>query len=180
MPEFLASPVFGGVITARFGDVGTYWTNKHTGLDFAAPTLSPIRALADGRVKQSGWNGGAYGNTVTLDHSDGFVTVYAHMFQTTTGVDSFVTQGSIIGLVGTTGNVSGPHVHVEVHRNGQILDPEDYLGTDTGSANGGVGDSASMPDRQELGNRFVRLGYFLGGSGLLISGVFIARKQGVL
>ncbi len=131
-------------------------------------------------MTQSGWNGNAYGNTVTLDHGDGFKTVYAHMFRTAVRVGAFVSRGSFIGYVGTTGNVSGPHVHVEVHKNGRAVDPEDYLGTDTGSTDGNVGDSASVPDRQQLDSSVVRVGYFVGGAGLLITGAYMAKRQGVL
>lgn len=93
----------------------------HTGIDYAAPAGTPIKAPADGTLTFKGWQGG-YGNTVVLRHSNGVETLYAHMsaFSTASGK---VRAGEIIGYVGSTGRSTGPHLHYEARVNGQPVNP---------------------------------------------------------
>ena len=94
----------------------------HWGTDFAAATGTPIYATGDATVKQAGTSGG-YGNVVVLDHGYGYETVYGHMSKIKATQGQKVKRGDIIGFVGSTGLSSGPHLHYEVHKNGERVDP---------------------------------------------------------
>ena len=96
----------------------------HRGVDYAAPTGTPIRAAGDGRITVRGRQGG-YGNTVVIRHSNGIETLYAHMngFRRGQSVGSRVGQGDIIGYVGMTGLATGPHLHYEFRVNGAHRNP---------------------------------------------------------
>ena len=94
----------------------------HTGLDIAAPTGTPIRAAASGTVNFSGRNRG-YGNYVRINHGSGTQTAYAHMSRIVARNGARVSQGQIIGYVGSTGMSTGPHLHYELIRNGRKVDP---------------------------------------------------------
>lgn len=96
----------------------------HTGIDYAAPTGTKIIAPSDGTVTFTGWKGG-YGNTIMLVHESGMETLYAHMSAFISGVNvgTRVKAGDVIGLVGSTGRSTGPHLHYEVRINGQYVNP---------------------------------------------------------
>lgn len=96
----------------------------HRGIDFAAPSGTPIKAAGSGRVVSRGRNGG-YGNVVVLAHSGGVTTLYGHMSRFANGlaVGDHVKQGEVIGYVGMTGLASGPHVHYEYRVNGVHKNP---------------------------------------------------------
>jgi murein DD-endopeptidase MepM/ murein hydrolase activator NlpD len=96
----------------------------HTGVDYAAPHGTPIRATADGTVSIAGPSGG-YGNLVELQHANGYATRYAHLARIAAGVaiGTPVRQGEVIGFVGMTGLATGPHLHYEVRRQGRAVDP---------------------------------------------------------
>jgi hypothetical protein len=98
----------------------------HTGIDIPAPVGTPIRATGGGTVIRSDWYGG-YGNTVIIDHGFGLTTLYAHNSVNLVRVGQRVERGDIIARVGTTGRVTGPHVHYEVRRNGRPIDPRPFL-----------------------------------------------------
>ena len=98
----------------------------HTGLDFAALAGTPIAATAAGQVIAGGFNGG-YGNYVDIKHADGVVSRYAHMSKILVRAGQMVQQGNSIGLVGSTGLSSGPHLHVEIIKNGRPVDPQPLL-----------------------------------------------------
>ena len=100
-------------LTARFGQCSGLWSHCHTGLDFAAPSGTPIRAVASGRATQAGPSG-AYGNRTIITLGDGTQLWYCH--QTTIHVTKGqqVRAGELIGTVGATGNTTGPHLHLEV------------------------------------------------------------------
>jgi len=122
-------PVTKGVyhLTARFGSCSGLWAHCHTGLDFAAPTGTPIHAVANGTITKTGW-AGAYGNRTVETLPDGTELWYAHQsaFGVTPGQK--VVAGQEIGLVGATGNVTGPHVHLEVRPGaGDPVDPYQAL-----------------------------------------------------
>lgn len=96
----------------------------HIGVDYAAPTGTPIMATSDGVVTRRERAGG-YGNLVEIRHANGFMTRYAHLNGFASGIRAGgrVSQGQVIGYVGMTGTATGPHLHYEMHRNGQPVDP---------------------------------------------------------
>jgi len=111
-------------LTGRFGDVSGLWATIHTGLDFAAAYGTPIHAVARGVVTEVGW-GGAYGNRTIVTLPDGTEIWYCHQSQFGTSVGDTVDEGEVIGYVGATGNVTGPHVHIEVRPGGgDPVDPD--------------------------------------------------------
>lgn len=95
----------------------------HAGLDFTAPTGTPIYATADGRVKEAGFNSGGYGNNVVIDHGFGYETLYAHMVRIKARAGQTVKRGEVIGWVGSTGKSTGAHLHYEVIKSGVKVDP---------------------------------------------------------
>ncbi len=112
-------PVTPGVyhLTARFGDYSSLWSHFHTGLDFAAPTGTPIMAVAGGTITEVGYSG-AYGNRTIERLADGTELWYCHQNEFGTSVGATVKPGQVIGYIGSTGNVTGPHLHLEVHPGG--------------------------------------------------------------
>lgn len=122
---FLASPVAFTRITSNFSmrlhPIFHTW-KRHEGVDFAAPTGTPVRALGDGKVEFSGWQNG-YGNVVHVDHGRGETTVYAHLSHIGVRLNQAVTRGDVIGNVGSTGWATGPHLHFEFKENGVQRDP---------------------------------------------------------
>ncbi|MBT2412640.1 peptidoglycan DD-metalloendopeptidase family protein [Streptomyces sp. ISL-12] len=114
-------------IGTKFGVPGSMWSSGyHTGLDFPAATGTPIKAVANGRVSLA-TSGGPYGKHVIIDHGGGLQSLYAHMSKLRTTVPKSVNGGSRIGDVGATGNVTGPHLHLEARLNGKAVDPMKYL-----------------------------------------------------
>ena len=114
-------------VTARFGQAGGRWTSNHTGLDFAAPSGTPIFAMAAGVVTETGW-AGAYGNRTIQTLADGTELYYCHQTSIGVRVGQQVLGGQTIGAVGSTGNSTGPHVHVEVRPGGgDPVDPYQAL-----------------------------------------------------
>lgn len=102
----------------------------HAGLDFTAPTGTPIYATADGTIKLANFNSGGYGNHVIINHGYGYETLYGHMVRIKARVGQKVKRGDIIGWVGSTGKSTGPHCHYEVHKNGDPVDPVYYFYND--------------------------------------------------
>ena len=111
-----------GIVTSGFG---WRWGRMHEGIDIAAPSGTPIRAAAAGTVIYAGWMGG-YGNLTIIDHGSGLATAYGHQSAIYVGGGS-VSQGTVIGAVGSTGNSTGPHLHFEVRVNATPVDPMGYL-----------------------------------------------------
>ena len=98
-------------------------TKMHAGLDFAAPQGTPIYATADGVVQTSGNTGNGYGNHVVINHGYNYETLYGHMVRVKVRSGQKVRRGEVIGWVGSTGKSTGPHLHYEVHKNGNAIDP---------------------------------------------------------
>lgn len=124
-----ATPFGLGYLSSGFGLRGhpiLGGTRLHAGLDFAAPTGSPVLATMDGYVSAAGWAGG-YGLSVRLENGSSLETRYGHLSRITVAPGSFVRKGELIGLVGTTGLSTGPHLHYEVRVNGRAVDPRAYL-----------------------------------------------------
>jgi murein DD-endopeptidase MepM/ murein hydrolase activator NlpD len=121
----MRTPVDGARLSSGFG-MRTHpilgFSRLHRGVDFAAPTGTPVLASAAGRIVRAGWGGG-YGNMIDIDHGRGIVTRYAHLSRMDVRVGQQVNQGQRIGAVGSTGMSTGPHLHYEVIRNGQPIDP---------------------------------------------------------
>lgn len=112
-----------GPVTSGFG---VRWGRMHEGIDIAAASGTPIHAAAGGTVIYAGWLGG-YGNLVVIDHHNSLATAYGHQSAIATGVGAIVSQGQVIGYVGSTGHSTGPHLHFEVRVNGTAVDPLGYL-----------------------------------------------------
>ena len=129
LAESRQSPVSKGYnLTARFGNTGGYWSSGiHTGLDFAAPTGTPIKAAASGTVVSTGYKG-AYGNQVVVNHGGGVKTTYSHLSSISVSPGQKVSTGDRLGGMGSTGNSTGSHLHFEVKQNGKFVDPEAWLG----------------------------------------------------
>jgi murein DD-endopeptidase MepM/ murein hydrolase activator NlpD len=116
-------------VTSEFGNRNNPFgrgTQFHGGTDVGAPTGTPIRAMQDGYVTFEGWNGG-FGLKIRIDHGNGYTTWYAHNSRNLVRVGDFVTRGQHIANVGSTGQSTGPHLHFEIHRNGQRVDPMSYF-----------------------------------------------------
>jgi murein DD-endopeptidase MepM/ murein hydrolase activator NlpD len=120
-------PVTGYHLTARFGQRSGLWSTVHTGLDFAGPSGSTIVSVAAGVVKSTGYEG-AYGNRTIITLRDGTDIWYCHQSRIAVNVGQAVGPGDVIGYTGSTGNVTGPHLHLEVHPGGGVaINPEPVL-----------------------------------------------------
>jgi murein DD-endopeptidase MepM/ murein hydrolase activator NlpD len=95
----------------------------HPGLDFSAPSGTPIYATAQGVVRTAGNLGNGYGNHVIINHGYQYTTLYGHMFRIKVRQGQSVKRGEVIGYVGNTGKSTGPHLHYEVMKGGKHLDP---------------------------------------------------------
>lgn len=118
-----AWPAVGGYISSS---QGTRWGKLHKGIDIARPSNRTIKAADNGKVVSAGWDGG-YGNKIVIDHQNGYKTIYAHLSSINVSVGQTVTKGTKIGIMGSTGNSTGIHLHFEIYKNGSLKDPQDYL-----------------------------------------------------
>ncbi|WP_432139066.1 MULTISPECIES: M23 family metallopeptidase [unclassified Streptomyces] len=122
-------PTSSYTITSTFGQAGAYWSSGyHTGLDFAAPTGTLLKAIHSGTITFAGWDG-SYGYKTVLTLDDGTELWYAHQSSISVSVGQKVSTGEVIGRVGATGNVTGAHLHLEVHPDGAAsgIDPAAWL-----------------------------------------------------
>jgi murein DD-endopeptidase MepM/ murein hydrolase activator NlpD len=110
-------PVTGYRISARFGQSSGLWSSTHTGLDFSGPTGSTIVSVGAGTVVSTGYEG-AYGNRTVVRLSDGTDIWYCHQSKMAVSPGDQVAPGDVIGYTGSTGNVTGPHLHLEVRPGG--------------------------------------------------------------
>ncbi len=152
--EFGGMDTFGGLTRTSgyglrsnpFGGIAEF----HKGIDFAGPLGTPIKANVGGNVVQAGYGSsgsgyGGYGNVVAI--SSGLYThLYGHLQKVLTKVGQSIAAGQVIGLLGSTGQSTGPHLHYEVRKSGtmQTVDPEQFLGGGTGAGFGGVAASGSV------------------------------------
>jgi murein DD-endopeptidase MepM/ murein hydrolase activator NlpD len=120
-------PVRGYHLTGRFGQSSGLWSSTHTGLDFAAPEGSSIRSVAPGMVVSTGYDG-AYGNKTVVRLLDGTDLWYCHQSDIAVHPGQRIVAGQQLGSVGSTGNTTGPHLHLEVHpHDGAPVDPDSWL-----------------------------------------------------
>ena len=94
------------------------YTSSHRAIDYVAAIGTPVRAVGDGTVTSAGWNSGGYGNLIKLRHNETYGTNYAHLSKIYVQAGQHVTQGDVIGAVGSTGYSTGPHLHYEMVQNG--------------------------------------------------------------
>jgi murein DD-endopeptidase MepM/ murein hydrolase activator NlpD len=123
----MKTPINGAKLSSRYGNrkhpiLG--YTKMHRGLDFAAPSGTPVFAAGDGVIEKAGWNG-SYGKYIRIRHTGTYKTAYAHLsgFHKNVRIGKRVLQGKIIGYVGTTGRSTGPHLHYEVIKNNIQVNP---------------------------------------------------------
>ena len=117
-------PANGGYISSK---MGYRWGKQHKGIDIARPSNRNIKAADNGTVVSAGWNSGGYGNRVIIDHNNGLRTLYAHLDSVDVSAGQTVGKGEKIGVMGNTGNSTGVHLHFEVHKNGTMENPLNYL-----------------------------------------------------
>lgn len=168
----------------RYGEAGPMWSSGyHTGQDYQAPRGTPVVAVADGTVTFRGVRGWA-GNLVIVKHNDGTESWYAHL-NTFSLIfpGSKVLRGTQLGTVGSTGNTTGPHLHLEAHRGGKHFDPMKMMTTgvappdtvDPDVVTPGGGDFGILTDT----STWARVGQFVGGGALLVVGLILVKKTGV-
>lgn len=115
-----------GTISSKFGASSSRRSSSHTGLDIAAPCGTPIKACNSGVVTFAGRNG-SYGNLVKISHGDGVETWYAHCNTLNVSVGQNVSAGQVVATVGSTGNSTGYHLHLEIRINGSPVNPQKYV-----------------------------------------------------
>lgn len=124
-----ANPIPGAKISSNFGHRRDPFNGRsamHSGMDFKAPTGTPVRATGDGVVIKAGRKGG-YGKTVEIRHKNGLTTRYAHLSRISVKQGQRISVGKVIGNVGSTGRSTGPHLHYEVRKNKKALNPSRYI-----------------------------------------------------
>lgn len=130
MPEIngikLAYLPVSGTISSRYGVSSRIRSSNHTGLDISAPYGSKIQVVASGTITHASYNG-SYGNLVKVNHGNGLETWYAHTRKMYVSVGQKVNAGEVIAEVGSTGNSTGPHLHLEIRINGNHVNPQNYL-----------------------------------------------------
>jgi murein DD-endopeptidase MepM/ murein hydrolase activator NlpD len=100
---------------------------NHPAIDIAGDLGKPAYASDSGVIVYAGWNNWGYGNVIVINHGNGWQTLYAHLSQIDVSCGQSVIQGGVIGLIGSTGNSTGPHLHFEMMYNGVKVNPHDYL-----------------------------------------------------
>lgn len=116
-------PANGGYISSK---VGHRWGRMHKGIDIARPSNRTIKAADNGVVVSAGYDG-SFGNKIVIDHNNGYKTIYAHLSSIDVNVGQTVSKGSKIGVMGSTGNSTGVHLHFEIHKNGEVQNPLNYI-----------------------------------------------------
>lgn len=118
-------------VIASYVYISSYYGMRHgkmhTGVDLASSSGTPVYAWKAGTVKQASWNSQGYGKFIIIEHEDGTTSRYAHLSGYAVSAGNTVTQGQLIGYVGSTGNSTGPHLHFEILVNGSFVNPLNYL-----------------------------------------------------
>ena len=115
-----------GIITSRFGSISSVRSGAHTGLDIATKSGTPIKAAASGTITFSGYKG-SLGYLIIINHGNGLETYYGHCSKLYYQAGTYVEQGQAIAAVGSTGNSTGPHLHLEIRLNGVAYNPQYYV-----------------------------------------------------
>ena len=136
MPDVWLPPVSGFARGTPFGKAGKMWSSgHHTGLDFPCPDGTPVMAVGSGVVIYAGNTHGAYGIQVKIRHKPGLETWYCHLSSVSVRKGQTIVAGGVqVGSSGHTGNVTGPHLHLEFRVNGTAVDPAPYLDGKKGAA----------------------------------------------
>jgi murein DD-endopeptidase MepM/ murein hydrolase activator NlpD len=113
-------PTNGGYVSSK---VGQRWGRMHKGIDIARPDNLTIKSIDNGTVVSAGWDSGGYGNKVVIDHNNGYRSVYAHLSSISVSSGQTVSAGSALGNMGKTGQSTGVHLHLEVYKNGSLVNP---------------------------------------------------------
>lgn len=125
----LEAPLASSRVSSPFGirtDPFLGRSAMHTGMDFVAATGTAVKAAAPGKVIRAGFNGG-YGQMVEVDHGGGLISRYGHLSSILVSAGDVLSVGSVIGKVGSTGRSTGPHLHYEIRRDGEAVDPDRFL-----------------------------------------------------
>ena len=117
------NPLQRGTVTSRYGMRNG---RLHSGIDIADKTNTEIYAAQSGEVICAGYSGN-YGNLIKIQHDNGYQTYYAHCNKILVSVGDYVEKNQLIGLVGATGNATGPHLHFEIRENGNTVNPYNYI-----------------------------------------------------
>jgi murein DD-endopeptidase MepM/ murein hydrolase activator NlpD len=117
-------PTVGGYVSSQ---MGYRWGKMHKGIDIARPSNRTIMTIDNGVVVSAGWDGGGYGNKVIIDHGNGYRSVYAHLDSITVSNGQTVPKGTQIGVMGNTGDSTGVHLHLELYKNGSLVNPLTYI-----------------------------------------------------
>lgn len=126
-PTTVASGAFSSPTRGRLtSGFGPRWGTIHNGIDVAGPTGTPVNAADGGRVEFAGYRG-SYGNLIIIDHENGYQTYYAHLNSIGVSRGDRVQKGGRIGAMGSTGRSTGPHLHFEVRRNGEPINPLNFV-----------------------------------------------------
>lgn len=123
---FTTKPVV-GTITSRFGSFESIRSSAHKGIDIGSPNGTPIKAAADGTVTFAGYTTGGYGNLVVISHGNNIETYYGHASKIYVSKGQTVSAGDVIAAVGSTGRSTGNHLHFEIRKNGNQINPEKYV-----------------------------------------------------
>ena len=102
----------------------------HNGQDFEVPYGTDVYATGDGKVIESGYNSGGFGNCIVIDHGYGFQTVYGHLSEIRVPKGMNVKRGDLIGISGSSGQSTGPHLHYQVEKSGQHMNPVNFFNND--------------------------------------------------
>jgi murein DD-endopeptidase MepM/ murein hydrolase activator NlpD len=121
-----ANPSVPGIPPINGFTISRRWSNKHPGIDLVAETGTPVMATAGGVIAFAGWDT-VYGNSIQIQHAEQFRTRYGHLLRITRLAGDSVKQGDLIGLVGSTGRSTAPHLHYEITRAGKPVDPQKYF-----------------------------------------------------
>lgn len=113
-----------GTLTSNYG---SRWGRKHAGIDVGAKTGTPIYAADNGIVTEAQYKNNGYGNFISIDHGNGFVTYYAHCSEIKISKGDVVAKGDLIATVGSTGRSTGPHLHFEIRLDGETQNPLNYV-----------------------------------------------------